>query len=438
MRKKLVIGLLLLAASTLLAIVPAFADEVDINAQLRSRSEYLDNFDDFDDDAGTSVDFTTYQVRLGLDFGFSDTVSASLEVMHNGNWGDSNIAGTGDPTIDSTANVPGKDETLLYQGFIDWKKVGGSLFGVRVGRQEHTLGNELHMGDNDFYSGQVFDGVRATLDLEMTDLDVFYYTITERDVVAPGGIAGSAGSNDTNLAGVAAKFIVAPGQSVEPYLFYYRNGLEAVAEDHYTLGALYGRPPSEDGAFDWSAEAAIQSGDTTFCPPTATGPECDLSSYIVEGWFGWSFGDENSHRVHGGLLLMSGGGDTQDNEAFRPLFTDTHGRAGALDLFSGTSNSAIPPAPGTSRTFNNLTVLDVGYEYSTGPHSVSAAYLDFTFTENVGQGTDVGGEIDVIYDYETTKHIGLQAGVAMFMPGNAFAPTDDDALRVWAMLRVRK
>jgi hypothetical protein len=43
----------------------------------------------------------------------------------------------------------------------------------------------------------------------------------------------------------------------------------------------------------------------------------------------------------------------------------------------------------------------------------------------------------VIYDFETTQHIGLQAGVAMFMPGNAFAPTDD-ALRVWAMLRVRK
>ena len=128
---------------------------------------------------------------------------------------------------------------------------------------------------------------------------------------------------------------------------------------------------------------------------------------------------------------MSDGDDAQDNEAFRPLFTDTHPRAGALDLFSG---GGVP----ATNTFHNLTVLDVGYEYSTGPHSVSAAYLDFSFTEDFGLDSDVGSEIDVIYDFETTKHIGLQAGVAMFMPGNAFAPTDDDVLRVWAMLRVRK
>ena len=44
----------------------------------------------------------------------------------------------------------------------------------------------------------------------------------------------------------------------------------------------------------------------------------------------------------------------------------------------------------------------------------------------------------MIYDFEPTKHIGVQAGVAVFMPGDAFAPADDDVLRVWAMLRVRK
>ncbi len=324
---------------------------------------------------------------------------------------------------------------------MDWEEVGGTPVALRIGRQEHTLGNELHLGDNDFYNGLSFDGVRAMVDFELTDLDVFYYMIVERDLVGPGGSTAAAGNNDTRLWGAHANFDIADGQTIEPYLFSFRNGAPLGAstftDDIYTFGALYQRARGDGGGMDWSAELALQDGETASCPGASA--NCDQSSYIVEGWFGYAFGGDGQHRVHIGGLLLGNGNDVNDSEAFNELFPDTHRRAGAMDLFAEGSASAINGAPfsGGVDTFHNLTVIDVGYEWSSGPHSVYAAYLDFTASEDFGGEDDIGSEIDFIYDFETGEHLALQLGAASFMPGDAFsAPADDDALRFWAMLRV--
>jgi hypothetical protein len=442
-------GLLLLATVAFFAPAPAVAGDgdddgkLDINAGLRTRFEYLDNFDDFDDDAGASFDFTTYLLRLGLDYEIAKNLSASFQVQHNGAWGDTFVRGTGDPTTDGSSSAAGKDATLLYQAFVDWKNVAGTPIALRIGRQEHTLGNELQLGDNDFYNGLSFDGIRAMVDFAMTDLDVFFYKIVERDLVGPGGDTSGAGSNDTRLWGAHANFDIAEGQTIEPYLFSFRNGAQAGAstftDDIYTVGALYEKPRGNSRGMDWSAELALQNGETASCPPTVTSANCDLSSYAVEGWFGYAFGGDGQHRVHIGGLILGDGDDANESEAYTSLFTDTHGRAGALDLFSATSTSAITGLTGSSNTFQNLTVLDLGYGWSSGPHSVYAAYLDFTATEDFGGEDDIGSEIDAIYDFTMGDHLALQLGVAMFMPGNAFvAPGDDDAQRFWAMLSVFK
>jgi len=444
MRKRATIGsLLLLAAATFFAPAPTVASDVDVNAELRSRFEFLDDFDDFDDDVGKSFDFTTYRLRFGLDYEFTENLSASVQVQHNGAWGDTFVRGTGDPTTDGSSSAAGKDATLLYQAFVDWEEVGGTPITLRIGRQEHTLGHELHLGDNDFYNGTSFDGIRAMVDFELTDLDVFYYTVVERDLVGPGGSTAAAGSNDTRLWGAHANFDIVEGQTIEPYLFSFRNGAPSGAsnftDDLYTLGALYQKARGDDGGFDWSAELALQNGDTAICPGASV--NCDLSSFLIEGSFGYAFGDDGQHRVHIGTLLLGDGDDASDNEAFHTLFPDTHPRAGALDLFSEVSSSAIAGAPfsGGVDTFHNLTVIDVGYEWSAGPHNLYATYLDFTATEDFGGEDEIGSEIDFIYDLESGEHLAVQLGVATFMPGDAFvSPADDDALRFWAMLRVFK
>ncbi len=453
MKKRVTIGsLLLLATATFFALAPAFAGDHDVtvNVDIQSRFEHLDNLDGadaFDDDNGKGLEFTSYRLRIGLDFELTDDLSVTAEVQNAGVWGDTFVRGGlgfggGDPINDGGGNPPLKDDTLLYQAYVDWKNVGGSSMALRIGRQEHTLGNELHLGNNDFYSGLSFDGIRAMFDFEIMDLDVFYYNIDERDVTGPLGTIGTIvpgagpGANDTALGGITANFDVADGQTVEPYLLYYRNGMDNLPGsavlfqyETYTLGALYMKP-HEDAGFDWSIEAAFQSGDTTVgCGGTSV--ECDLSSTIFEGWLGYAFGGDGQHRVHVGGLLIGQGDDMVDNETFMSLFPDTHGRAGAMDLFN--LNSSIFGG----NTFENLTVYDVGYDWTGGPHSLSINYLSFTETEDFGAADDdIGSEIDVIYELHSGDHLALQVGMASFMPGDVIGADADDATRFWAMLRV--
>ena len=165
--------------------------------------------------------------------------------------------------------------------------------------------------------------------------------------------------------------------------------------------------------------------------------DCDLSSTIFEGWLGYAFGGDGQHRVHVGALVIGQGDDMVDNESFMSLFPDTHRRAGAMDLFNTDSSLADFLNLDDTNTFQNLTVYDLGYDWTGGPHSLSINYLSFTETEDFGAADDdIGSEIDVIYELHSGDHLALQVGMASFMPGDVIGADADDATRFWAMLRV--
>lgn len=438
MRRTVLFGLL--AAALVFVPAPAMAGDdakVTITGEGHARTEYLNDFDDFNGNAGRSWDFTTYRIRVGLGFEVSDNIEAFAQIQGHGLWGDSEFRASGDPAGGGVGQAPfDNDSLLLYQAYVDVKDLGDGPVSLRIGRQEHVLGNELHMGDNDFYNGMFYDGVRAMIALDKVDLDVFIYNIEERDITSD--FSGVPGSNDTKLAGVTANFEVAEGHAIEPYILYYVDGSPAgpASYETYTLGALYMRPADDEHKFDWSVEAAVQQGDVNdpfACPGTTP---CDLSSTVFEGWFGYSFGEDNRNRVHVGGLMLGDGNDPVDVEYFMEIAPDTHRRAGALDLFTS--------GPGSSflgfDSFHNLTTYNVGYAFTGERHGVSATYHDFELTEDFGSPFDaLGQEIDVIYDFAFREKVGLQVGVAQFMPDDLFvAPNDDDPMRVWAMVKLGK
>ena len=91
-----------------------------------------------------------------------------------------------------------------------------------------------------------------------------------------------------------------------------------------------------------------------------------------------------------------------------------------------------------------MTDFNAGYEYFSGKHGFMAAFPMMTLTEYACVGLtcedDLGQEIDVRYDYAYTSQLGLEAGVATFMPGDAIQLAgggDDDAMRIWAQARLR-
>jgi len=444
--KKVFLGVLLLAFAAAPMTMVMAENDVSVTAEVWSRTEYLENFSDFRDSENgnfrDNLDFTTYRARVDVNVQVSDDIGACVEVQNFGTWGDSFILSqqSQDPVI-GTLDTNANNDVQLYQAYIDLDNIGGSLLSLQVGRQEHTLGNELHMGDNNFYGGQFFDGIRADLDFESWILTAFYYKVDERSI-APGSIIvfppdiQNGGSDDSDFFGVHASFDIGEGHNLEPYVLGKRDGNEggSLLGPKYsaiTIGVLYNHARSDDGMFNWNLEVATQSGEVDF----GGGNEPDLSATIAEGEFGVAFGSDQAHHVKIGFLMVGDGDDANDIEAFMELFPDTHRRAGAMDLFS--SNLSSSGFGGDS--FHNLTNIFVGWDWTTGNNTFSAALHQFALTEDFGgPEDDMGQEVDLMWEHMSGEHVGLQIGLGTFSPGDLFtSPNDDSVMRAWAMLRFR-
>jgi hypothetical protein len=456
MRKTLFGSLALLAAATL--VVPAALAEPTVNfhAGLDTRGEYVTNFTDaMDATTGATfkddVEYVWYRARMAMNVEANDTMSAYFEIQNFGAWGDSLFPTNAQDPLVGNIGVTGiaqNNDLQLYQAYFNVENIGGSMISVKGGRQEKTMANELHLGDNDFYSGFYLDGLNVNFGFEKWDLDVFGFVVAERDI-APGLLTSGVtppilgGSDDTWLFGADAAFDIMEGDTIQPYILLTKQDDESnliyPSYYHYTLGAVYGRPESRDSAFDWSVEFAMQSGEIKgVCPSGAA--ECDLSAWIGEGWFGYTFGDEEAahHRVYLGGLILSEGTSNSDIEAFMPIFPDTHRRAGALDLFSQLSTSVVQG--GSINSFYNLTDYYVGWGWSGEKHALGATVHMFEDTEDFGDVDDgeIGNEFDVIWDMTANEYMGVQGGVAWFEPGDDVSMASPDPVyRVWLQGKFR-
>src|SRR5262245_8297209 len=296
-------GLLTLVAAAVLAapLAPALAqDDADgkftFNGMVRGRYEYFNNYADItdNDDSGDIADdsfgLAPYRAMVGITGNFTENVSAHVDMQYAGVFGDEFQPGkdillpTGQaitPYLDFTQGVQ------LYQGYIDIAKIGGSNFGLRIGRAEHTYATELFLGDNDYYNGTSFDGVRGMWQAGKSDLNAFYYKIAEDSFFDAGAVDSSifGATYDYGLEskwGKVGGYVIA-AQDADGFgpIFIPDSKL-------YTIGAHWMRPNMTGegtmNAFDWNAEVAFQTGDAG---DPFLAPGVDLSGYVGEGWFGW-------------------------------------------------------------------------------------------------------------------------------------------------------
>ncbi|MFQ5718931.1 MAG: alginate export family protein [Acidobacteriota bacterium] len=480
----------MLVGAGLLVVGPSRAADsgkFSVHGEIRARYEFSSNTLDAQDEVGSGtaldddVDFFPYRVRVGVTGEFAKDVVGHIEIQNNGVFGGQfpvgNFGSADDTLLQAFRADFGTSETVLYQGFVDLKNIGGSNFSLRVGRAEHTLGNELQMGDLDFFNGLTFDGIRATWNSDRWNVNGFYYNVGEGNVSINGILASglpNGGDEDIIFWGAHARFDIGDdGQYIEPYILNKddnigANGPFGFLDQHqvYTLGALWARPVTsrdqiEDGRhWDWSAEAAIQSGDYDENMNAASAlicPNCDIQGTVFEGWLGynWAHGSDAHSRIHAGLFLASGDdtpGDT-DLEAYLPLFPDihAHNRLGDTDLFgvlganivSSTASSGISFA---GLGFSNITDYNIGYAVTSGNHHFAFDVHQLQTTEDIIIGplaeNDIGTEFDVKYGFDYSSNVAVQVGIANLTAGDLLddltAPADaDDILRAWGQLRLR-
>lgn len=424
--KRVALALMLaLAAGVSAAPVRAQGDEpsFSVHGEVRTRWEYTENHSDFNDDADDAYDFFPFRVRIGAKGMFARNVMGYVELQNVAVFGhrDQPEEVAQDP-IDQGFQIEIDDtEVHMYQGFLEMSKIGDTAFGLRVGRQEHAIGNQLILGDLDFYGGQSFDGARLWWDWEKFDLNAFYYRIDEDNDF---GCSGGCGDDNLDIYGVYATFGGETWGEIEPYIINFADGDAPGNDKFYTIGGRWTRSVNDevnsDKLLDWSIEYAMQSGSND-----PNGADTDISADIIEAWIGLNFGSERNHRVHVGTLMASGEstGDP-DIETWNPLGYDTwdHNRLGDADFF----------------TPENIEDIFVGYTYSGENHGFRASYHMFTEAEEGGNGEDdLGSEIDVAYHYTYNPNLGIDVGVAMLQPGDEFGTPDDSVMRVWGQARLR-
>ena len=438
--RKFAFGLALVFAIVLIA-APAMAEEegnFTSDGDMRLRWDYFQNYSDASDDNLPSGDNDTYDLlpyraRIAVDGRFTDRAWGRVELQAAGWFGDP-FATTGYPYPNAQPITFGLVQ--LYQGYVT---VEGGTFDFTAGRKETVLGNELQLGNNDFYNGLVFDGIDVDGDFSSWDLHLFYKQLAETFALR----------GDVALWGIDAVINIG-STHIDPYIILSKSFADVFAggfpakSEIYTFGINWEKPiPEERKGWDLSIEIAGQMGDFDAPGPVPPGTKMDVAGYIFEGWFGWSFG--NAGRVHIGYLLASGddGSDPTETSAWMPLFADPHqnNRLGNLDLFAGFGGNVADP---NGAGMTNIADLSLGYNWWGGDkHHALLAVHSFTRPEVVANASDdIGIELDLAYDYAYARNSRLEIGVSTLFPGDAIKENpailgnDDNITRIWAQIHL--
>ncbi len=438
--KKVVLAVLACAlAAPVIPVVRAADDsenKFEFNGMVRSRYEYMNNYLDLADkingvDSDDHLTVAPYRVDVGITGNFAKNVTAHVDLMYTGHWGDewnpswdfwtANFNGFSGPMSQAdTAYQFATQGVQLYQGWVEMGKIGGSDVSLRIGRQEHTYGTELLIGDNDYYSGQSFDGIRAMWQKGHNDLNVFYYKIANADGFFFTNFGNSSQStlwgatydyDLTKWGKVGGNALISQDLGGFGPAFVANSGIDTYGA-HWTNGMMNG---DKLNMFDWNIEYDMQTGDLG----GPGGPSTNLKAWIGEAWFAFNFNAGNGHgRVHIGTLMTSGDkASTADDEEFVDLYGDfhAHNRFGDLDWVDQFGQS-------------NITDFNIGYEHWFGAnHSVMISYHSFKETESNGAASDkIGDEIDLKYGYRYSKNLSFEAFIGEASPDDKLVgyPTD--------------
>jgi hypothetical protein len=437
MKKFIYVAILALGVLALMA-PPAMAQEekpFTIHGEVRSRGEYQANASDFDKSLNDNADFWLYRVRIAAEGHFGHNVSAWIEFQSAGNAG-----GTGTPVRQGNLDVFAGEGVEMYQGNMTFNQLWSKNFSLRIGRQEMVAGNELLLGDLDFYSGQSHDGVVANWSLKKVNLMLWATrpnqaginsltsNFTSPDVTTIGSQNGT-----QNFLGGYATWTFKKDQTFDVYLMDLDT---KVNSDVQTIGARYAHDVMGKDGFFWDAEIAKQFGKTDY----AADVKADGSA--LEGWFGYNFkSGKNNHRIYGRIEQATGdkASSTDKNEGFQPMFGDFHNRLGHGDWFrmadatTGLGGGVTGGIVGTSIGYTGL---------YNDKHEFGAAFWNYKLQEDNGaaSGDKLGSAIDVWYGYNYSRNVNFTVSLSQLSPDDALTGVggpNDNVMRLYGQARLR-
>jgi hypothetical protein len=451
MKKLLYVALLAIGVVVMMA-PPVMAQEekpFTIHGEVRFRGEYQNNASDFDDGADDGGLFWPYRVRIAAEGKFTKNVSAWIEFQNASVAGGTDPFGNPPTTHNGIGGVLFNDGSAveMYQGNLTLDQLWSKNFSLRLGRQEIVAGNELLLGDLDFYAGLSHDGGVGNWKLKKVNLMLWYTRPFEGQVspalgagnVSPDQetIGAATGSGTQHFWGGYATWNWKKAQTFDIYLMSLSD--RGTGGNFQTVGGRYAHDTTGKGIF-YNVEVAMQFGQVA--SELLSGADVDASGMAVEGWFGYNWkSGKNTHRIFGRLEMATGDDTTSTkNEGFQPLFGDFHNRLGHGDWFR---MQDVTTNLGGAAVGGGIQGLSVGYTgYFADRTEFGAAFWDYTLEEQNALPSDkLGTAIDVWYGYNYSRNVNFMVSLSQLSPddaltGGAGAPSDS-VTRLYGQARLR-
>lgn len=474
MKKVLFAALLVLGVAAILAPPQPFAQEekpFTIHGEVRQRAEDQNNASDLTDSGsncppGSGVGcnddgalFFPYRIRIAAEGHFSKNVHAWIEFQNAGVWGgDVNLFGAGGNPVKNGSGfgVGTSSNVELYQGYLTLDELWSKHFSLTIGRQEIVRGNELLLGDLDFYSGLSHDGVTGTWDFKKVNVLGFFTRPTEGSVsmvsnfLPPDQVGINAAGGTQNFWGAYATMPVHKNWVVDYYWLELRSRFTGGSNPSTldTIGGRFAHDVTDKAGLVWNAEYAMQFGKISDLAPANAGDK--FGGNVFEGMVGWNFKtNKNMQRVYGRYAKASGDDDATDDKikSFQPLFGDFHNRLGHGDWFqlNGGAPTALNGGPANG-TGSGITAWSVGWTgWFKERHELGAAYWDYQLDKDAtltdgSTSKKLGKAEDVWYGFNYTKNVAFLASYSQLKPDSALSDsggTQDTVTRLYGQVRLR-
>lgn len=369
--------------------ITSFAQEIDVNLQMRPRYEYRNGFKGLMLDNELPTSFISQRTRLNFNFK-QEKISAKLTLQNVRTWGDVKTTATND-----------KNGVMLFEAWGQYSF--NDSWNARLGRQVISYDNQRIFGEIDWVQqGQSHDALVVSYKKDENQLDI-----------------GAALNADTE--GLYRDLYVTNYKNMQ-YAWYHT----VFSDLQMSLLALntgfqYEEPITTDLKVDYMQTFG------TFLKYEKNKLDADLGIYAQTGKsrlatnntsvnaynIGLNVNYAFTEKIKAGLgyELLSGKDQTDTDDkikSFNPIFGTNHAFNGLMDYFYvGNHKNTV----GLQDFFLKFNYASDKWKFSVTPHMfmTAADVIDPSYITRT-MDSYLGTEIDLVASYELHKNIGISAG----------------------------
>ena len=418
----------------------SFADgKVVFDVEERLRWETRDNTFDFNSgkNAITDGNVLLQRFRIGLMLKPTDWLKIYAQAQ------DSREFFSVRPATPGASGAEGNDSFDLRQFYIELSDYSKCPWGLKLGRQELSFGDERLVGAFDWNNfGRSFDAVKLTYKKPGCTLDMFSATpvvITNNTFDQSDLFNGTETNRGLVFSGAYVSFNDLPFGVLDFYTFFVdeprgntsnaqgtltapvTTGSLKAHSDFVTLGTRIKGDPKKLHGWEYSGEFAYQTGDLR---------GLTLNAFAGTVGAGYNFDVPWKPRIYAEYNYASGDGNAADKQigTFQNLFPTNHPFYGIMDVFSWQnlqnamlSFKVTPVKDVTMQVdYNAFWLADTNDTWYRANGLAAVRPLN---AKARSAGDYCGSEVDFIVKWKVNRFLQVQGGYSHFITGDYLKST---------------